>query len=68
MSVLRPLIEAVKLETHSHVIVGLEEYGIHWRAETKEACDVMAKIMGDHYTVMTREKFLTGLEEIEGKE
>ncbi len=67
---LRPLIDAAKAETHPFVVVFLSDAGIHWRAQTQSACQVMADILsGEHdCRVMPREEFIAGLELVQKQE
>lgn len=67
MPELSPLIEAVKADTHSHVVVYFSDAGVHWRGESQSACQCMADVIGD-CKVFPREEFLAGIESIEAEE
>jgi len=60
---LSELVKQVEADTHSHVVVFLSDAGIHWRGESKEACQCMADVIGG-CKVMTREEFAAELEGI----
>lgn len=62
---LAPLIEQAKAGSHSHVVVFMGGEGIHWRPESEEACNVMAKIIGGDCKVMSRQKFIEDLESVQ---
>lgn len=59
---LQPLIDQLKEASDSHVVILLDEVGIHWRCYPESACRCIADIIGNA-SVMTREKFIQTLEE-----
>lgn len=63
---LQGLIDQAQASEFSHVVVGMdpEGQGIRWRPQTESACNVLAKVPGDGWKVLTKEAFIADLQKV----
>ncbi len=65
---LEDLIVLAEQEPHPYAVISLCDEGIRWKAESKEACEVMASILGDGAKAMPMTDFINGLKKVQEEE
>jgi len=65
MSSIQNMLDYAKGEPHPYLVVMIDEAagGIRIKAESKEACELMAKILGPFAKAIPREEFIQKMEE-----